>query len=335
LHRSRVLIGVGACLVLAAQAAGDEIYMHQWGTGNILKYDTVSAVWKPLADRTVVPHDHDINNIGRDPLRGRYLAILSTYTEGPRWQGRRRITMQSVSRDLVNWERPWIILTPDDAQEEGQTQFYAMCGILACGDLLVGMVKVLHDDYAAEPGGEVAGVGWTSLAWSRDGVHWVRDRDVFFDRNPRSGEWDRAMAWIDCQLPVGDEVHLYYGGYARGHKINRFEERQIGLVRMKRDRYVALVAEREPGLLRTPPVVIEGRRLLLNVDAAQGEVAVRLIDGSGRAVPGFDFDDCQPIVEDCLDAPVRWRGSLDDVGAQPVRIEIRLRAARLFGLAVE
>ena len=24
------------------------------------------------------------------------------------------------------------------------------------------------------------------------------------------------MAWADCQLAVGDEVYVYYGGYARG-----------------------------------------------------------------------------------------------------------------------
>lgn len=37
------------------------------------------------------------------------------------------------------------------------------------------------------------------------------------------------MTWADCQLVVGDEMFIYYGGYARGHKVERFTERQIGL----------------------------------------------------------------------------------------------------------
>jgi hypothetical protein len=291
--------------------------------------------WTPLADRTLVPHWHDINNIYYDPIRDQYLAIVSTYIEGPRWSGYRRVTMQTVSDNLLNWEQPWIILTPDDAIEDGETQFYAMCGFLARGDLLIGMVKVLHDDYAADPGGPQAGVGWTSLAWTRNGVHWVRDREVFFDRHPEPGEWDHAMAWIDCQLPVGDEVYLYYGGYANGHKTNRFEERQIGVVKMERDRYVARTASQQAGQLRTPAVMIDGTRLYLNVDANGGEVRARLIGTDGQTIEGFGFDDCEPIRANGLDVPVAWRGSLADISEKTVRIEFRLQRASLFGFRVE
>lgn len=291
--------------------------------------------WSPLADRTLVPHWHDINNIYRDPIRRQYLAIVSTYIEGPRWSGHRRVTMQTVSDDLLNWEQPWIILTPNDAIEDGETQFYAMCGFLARGDLLIGMVKVLHDDYAADPGGPQAGVGWTSLAWTRDGVHWVRDRQVFFDRHPESGEWDHAMAWIDCQLPVGDEVYLYYGGYANGHKTNRFEERQIGVVKMKRDRYVARTAGGQTGQLRTPLVVINGTQLCLNVDANGGEVRARLIGADGQTIEGFGFDDCEPVRSDRLGVPLSWRSSLADLSGKPIRIEFRLQKASLFGFSIE
>ena len=52
------------------------------------------------------------------------------------------------------------------------------------------------------------GIGYTTLAWSHDGEHWVRDREPFFDRSSQRGAWDRAHAWIDEQVPVGDEVYL-------------------------------------------------------------------------------------------------------------------------------
>jgi len=290
--------------------------------------------FKPIVPRTVLRHNHDINNIWRDPLRDRYLAMVSSYIPGERWSGLRRCPMLSVSKDLVRWRRPWLIVTPDDDVDKGQTQFYGVCAFLARGDLLIGMVKVLRDDLPADPGNQPTGIGYTTLAWSRDGEHWTRDRTVFFDRHPKKGTWDHAMGWIDCQVPVDDEVYLYYGGYAQGHKINRFEERQIGLVRMARDRYVGRQADDGRGLLRTPPVILEGNAITLNVDAAGGEVRVQVLGVDGRPIEGLAFADCEPIKIDALRAPVRWRGRLDAVSRTPVRLEFSLNRATLFAFEV-
>src|SRR5262249_33666840 len=124
--------------------------------------------WKLLAPGPVLRHDHDINGIFKDPLTGRYMAFVSTYTTGEGWTGRRRHTMMSVSDDLVHWATPWKIIVPDD-KDKGETQFYCMAGLLRRGALLIGTVKVLRDDLPADPGGEKRGIGYTTLAWSRDG----------------------------------------------------------------------------------------------------------------------------------------------------------------------
>ena len=115
-----------------------------------------------------------------------------------------------------------------DSEDEGITEFYGIGGVIARGPLLLGMLKVLRDDLPHEPGGEIRGIGYTALAWTWDGRRWERDRLPFLDRNPEPGSWDCAMTWIDSQLIVGDQIYLYYGGYARGHKVNRHQERQIG-----------------------------------------------------------------------------------------------------------
>jgi hypothetical protein len=98
-------------------------------------------------------------------------------------------------------------------------------------------VRVLRDDLPCDPGGPRDGIGYSVLATSRDGVAWQRRREPFLDRDPGRGTWDHAMSWIGAAVPVGDEVFFYYGGYARGHKVEPATERQIGLARMKRDRY--------------------------------------------------------------------------------------------------
>jgi hypothetical protein len=274
----------------------------------------------------------DIMSLFYDVPRGRYAAIVCDYrTNGPTWQGGSRVGMQSTSRDLIHWEQPWYVLTPDDRSDPPQTQFYVMGGVLIRGQLRIAMVKVLHDNLQAKgtPKGSF-GVGHTQLAWSRDGETWVRDQTPFFEPDPTPGAWDHAHAWIDCQLPVGDEVYIYYAGYKNGHKVNRFEERQIGLVRMPRDRYVSRGAGANGGLLITRPVILRGGKLLVNA-SVRGELRVRLLDVEGEAISGFDAADCTPILGNGVTLPVEWKGSLASVKDRPVRIEFQMKDADLYG----
>ena len=58
-------------------------------------------------------------------------------------------------------------------------------------------------------------------------------------------------------------------------------------------------------------IVKAGRFIPLNVQSPTGSLKVQLQDETGRAFAGFGAEDCEPIVEDTLDAPVCWRGSGD------------------------
>jgi len=320
-------------------APGRRFKLAWWhGGGMKIAASADGLDWKLISPEVLIRHNHDINSLHWDPLRQCYLALVSLYDTGPTWSGRRRHTAMTTSRDLLNWEPIRPIITPDDTRDEGETQFYCMSGVLARGDTLVGLLKVLRDDLPANPpDGPVAGLGYTVLAWSHDGRTWTRDREPFLDRSPDRGEWDRAMAWGDCQLPVDDEVFLYYGGYRQGHKIDRFTERQVGLVRFPRDRYVAREAGEAPGTLRTPRVRLEGERLTLNAAVtAGGEIRARLLAADGQPLRGYGFEDCRPITGDGLDLRVRWPGARLPEAArkEAVRIEFRLRRAQLFALQV-
>src|SRR5205823_5080474 len=165
---------------------------------------------------------------------------------------------------------------------DGLLEFYGMGGMHLRGGLHVGLVRVLRDDLPCDEGGAKDGIGYAVLATSRDGVTWRRYHEPFLNRNLERGGWDHAMTWVGGTLPVGDEVYFYYGGYARGHKVAPDTERQIGLARMKRDRYVALAAGAEGGTLRTKPLALSGDRLPVNARASEGEVRGRLLEGGGR-----------------------------------------------------
>ncbi|HQP99159.1 MAG TPA: hypothetical protein PLY86_11935, partial [bacterium] len=220
--------------------------------------------------------------------------------------------------------------------DEGETQFYAMDGYLARGSLLIGMVKILRDDLRATGTEEGSfGRAHTSLAWSRDGRTWVRDRAKFFEPDDNPAAWDHAHAWIDDQLIVGDEVYLYYGGYKQGHKMNRLSERQIGLVKMPLDRYVARRASgTQSGTLKTVPIALTtpAGTLQVNVNASGGQLRAQIINAdTGKAFPGLTFAECEPITEDSLRAPVRWRKSdLSAVAGKSIQVEFEITNANLF-----
>lgn len=320
-------------------------YKYGWWYGGGLRIAVSSdgLKFRPLVDRVVLRHNHDINNISWDPLRNCYVATISVYMTDREWTGYRRITMQSFSHDLIDWTEPWFVLRPDKT-DEGETQFYGMSAYLTRGPLKIGMVKVLRDDIKAdEPpliDPDAYGIGYTVLAWTRDGIHWTRDREIFFDRNTEPRTWDRAHSWIDEQVIVGDEVYLYYGGYKQGHKKNRFSERQIGIVKMPLDRYVAWVAEgEEVGILLTIPlrVVPPADRLTLNTDAASGSLSVQILDAdSSTVIPGLGFDEFRPITSDGLRLEAVWgdkqqtRRRLSSLRDKEIRVQFRLINSRLF-----
>jgi hypothetical protein len=316
------------------------VYSYYLGDGMRILSSADGITWTPLVPGTVLAHNHDIDGIDWDPLRERYVGTISTYITGTAWSGQRRTTMMSVSDDLVHWQEPWYIITASDALDEGETQFYAMDGYLTRGPLRIGMVKILRDDLRATETAEGSfGRAHTSLAWSRDGRTWVRDREKFFEPDDDPAAWDHAHAWIDEQVIVGDRVYLYYGGYKQGHKMNRFEERQIGLVRMPLDRYVARRASGpEPGTLRTVPFRLnEGSDTLTLNAVVKGHIRVQLSDAtSGEVIPGFAFADCEPVTGDGLRHVVRWgTETMSRERVESVTLEFEMVDADLYAFNFE
>jgi hypothetical protein len=273
-----------------------------------------------------------------DPVGRRYAAAVKVhalpddgFTPGPK-AGRaiRRLIAITSSADFVHWEKPRRIHVPD-SRDEGLLEFYGMGGTHARGPLLIGLVRVLRDDLPCDLGGPTDGIGYTALATSRDGVRWERFREPFLDRRPERG-WDHAMAWASAVLPIADELFIYYGGYARGHKIEASKERQIGVARMKRDRYVARRAGRERGLLRTPLLRLPAGAMTVNA-VVRDEMRVRLLDAADKPISGFDWVPIGGKGADGVSLPVKWRRPLRE-RETPVRIEFLVREADLYAFEV-
>lgn len=317
-------------------------YQYVWYNGGMMIARSADGfTWTADPPHPVITGINDILHLARDPSQNRYIAIYgfpSQKEDGYKGktqnssEGYRRCVGQSTSTNCMHWTPPRRILAPDN-QDEGITEFYSIGGVISRGDMLLGLLKVLRDDLPCDPGGNVNGIGYTVLAWSHDGATWHRDLQPFFDRDHQPGAWDHAMAWMDYQLPVGDEMYVYYGGYARGHKVERFTERQIGLVRMKRDRYVAREAQKA-GFLRTRLLTIQGNGINLNVNASKGSVRVQILDANDNPIPGCRFADCTPITTDALSAVVQWMRPFAELHGRALKFEIALENSSLFAIEV-
>lgn len=306
----------------------------------------------------------DIWSAGYDPLRKRYFLIGKTFgphtwvnVEGKKITASIRRYFACTSSDFKTWSKPEIIFSPDD-RDSGITQWYGPAGFITRGDLIVGFLRVLRDDLTPEgaPPEAVAantkgsaglgasglgnsggsGMGFTVLTWTRDGRTWHRDREThkFFEPDPHVGAWDHAMAWVGSTVPLNDEVYLFYAGYRWGHKYRHSVDRQLGLVKVKRDRFVARQAGKNGGTITTPFLRLDAETLSLNVDANEGEVRAQISNGNGEAIPGFSFQDCQPIASDSLEAPLKWEKPLSTLRGQTIRLELHLKNARLFAFSV-
>ncbi|MBI5759517.1 MAG: hypothetical protein HZA46_13440 [Planctomycetales bacterium] len=306
-----------------------------------------------------VNNGEDIWSAGFDPLRQRYFLIGKvegpytwTNAEGKKLTANIRRSVTSFSRDFKTWSEPKLVFSPDE-KDSGVTQSYGIDGFSVRGDLIVAFLRVLRDDLSPEgvppeavasnAGGKAerrtnvgvekgAGMGYTVLAWTRDGETWQRDRhtDKFFEPDPRPGAWDHAMSWVGSSVSVGDEVYLYYAGYRWGHKYRRSVDRQLGVVKTKRDRFVAREAGNNAGTITTPTVTLRADTLALNVDAQGGAVRVQITTAGGEPIPGFRFQDCQPIATDSLSTPLAWKQPLSALRGRSVRLEFSLKNARLF-----
>jgi len=285
----------------------------------------------------------DIIDAFYDPIHKRYAAAVKLFSglpEDPWSKGTRigdapftrRIIGMTFSSDFVHWEKPWRIIVPDE-RDQGDMEFYCLGGIHARGSLLIGFVRALRDELPCDPGGPPNGIGWTTLAWSRDGRTWTRDHETFLDRNRKSGTWDHAMTWASSCAQVGNELLIYYGGYARGHKIEPGKERQIGLARMPTDRYVSRDAGPNGGTLLTQPFELKGRTLTVNADI-QGEMRVRILSESGKPIRGYGWSDCRTIRGDSLVHKVSWAGRLSGLPEGRVQLEFQLQDAKLYAFDV-
>jgi hypothetical protein len=165
------------------------------------------------------------------------------------------------------------------------------------------------------------------LGVSRDGIGWKFYADDTWYLAPVDSEEVLSLYGL---IRRGDEIWQYfdYGGAHGGDK-----KRSYARLTQRLDGFVSVDAGGEAGTFTTKPLVFEGRKLTLNLNA-KGAAKVAIVDQGQKPVSGFDLSDCDAIKGDSLRHTVTWKGSFDvgQLAGRVVRLKFQLQEAKLYAL---
>ena len=176
------------------------------------------------------------------------------------------------------------------------------------------------------------------LGFSRDGFHWHRpDRRPFLPTNEADASawnWGNVQSAGGGCLIVGDKLYIYCSG-RRICKTGWDGNANTGLAILRRDGFASMDSICEKGELTTRTVQFSGKRLFVNIDNPQGELAVEVLEPSGNVIEPFTLSNCVPVSADRTLQAVEWKGGdLSAVGGRPVKFRFHLRNGSLYSFWV-
>jgi hypothetical protein len=285
-----------------------------------------------------------------DALGQRYLAYVRTFSKShvaESKDGRRRAVGISQCRELNrDWTPIVHVLAADDRDDAkvaplgkdpnkpDWAELYCM-NFFPYGNHYIGLLSLLYLVDGVDSGGG----GDLQLTFSHDGLKWHRqpDRATLIAPSNAPGLFPTYISTNE-PLEIGDELWLYYTEANGAHPIAPFERAvsQIRAAVWRKDGFVSLDAA-DRGSLTTPPIMLDGDRLMLNLRAAPGGSArVAILDGTAKPLPGLDLGDCDALSGDQIRGVVHWRGKPDltALKGRAVRLKVEVAQCELFSFRV-
>jgi hypothetical protein len=200
-------------------------------------------------------------------------------------------------------------------------QLYNLDGF-AYESLIVGLFTIWRGQFPDRQKPNEVCVGFT-----RDGWNWTRpDRRAFLPVSETFGDWNYSNVQSvggGC-LVMGDELWFYVSARSGAAKGSAKQGTCVtGLATLRRDGFASMDGGAEGGTLTTRPVTFSGNRLFVNLEAAEGELRVDVLDGEKPVLssPALKGDSTRLAV-DGLD--------LSGVAGKPVRLRFHLKKGRLY-----
>ena len=305
--------------------------------------------WQMLPDVAGVPSGDEANFSFDEKAQ---LFILTVKRGGPHG----RAVHLETSKDFRTWTNHGLIFHADDLDQELGRQtikarltdptlqplvandparfnvdVYNM-GVFRYESLYIGMPAMYHATGPSADGTNTDGFQLIQLVCSRDLKNWKRlgGRQPFIGPSRRGGGAYDLTGMIGPSGAVvrGDELWFYYtsGKYRRQPPRAEPDRGAISLAVLRRDGFISLDAGPAEGVILTEPFTPPGKRLLVNVDAGNGELRAEAIDGEGNVLA-----QSTPLSGDHRRVEVNWQqGGLAEFQGQPVRFRFTLTNASFY-----
>ncbi len=169
----------------------------------------------------------------------------------------------------------------------------------------------------------------TELAISRDGWHFSRfpDRQQLIDRG-KENTWDHGMIlgtpnWLE----VGDDWWLYYSATDSDHSSKK-NIPGIGLTRIRKEGFVSMRIPEGGGSIVTRLLRWPGGKLMINADAGQGEITVKVTGYDLQPIAGFDPEPSIALKGDKVRHEVNWKnGDINLLKDKEIRLQFFIKSS--------
>lgn len=287
----------------------------------------------------------DTMSMTQDPRTGEFLAYFKKADASRPG----RIVWLTRSRDFQTWSEPKLVMQTDEEDNrwasgpEQRTEVYNMA-VFPHAAGFIGLPTIFRVMSSAPKEAKKAlgqsgqdGPIDVQMATSRDGETWQRTnpRLAMIPRGaPGTFDGGVILGVTSNSVEAGDETWIYYTAINTGHGAPVPPKRiTIGRAEWRRHGFASLDASPAGGWVETKPLRFATDGLILNADAARGEVRVALLEADGAAVAGRTLADCVPLRADATRWAVRWSEGGAVPTDRPVRLRIELTSARLFSIA--
>ncbi|GAB1452708.1 hypothetical protein MASR2M47_27640 [Draconibacterium sp.] len=107
---------------------------------------------------------------------------------------------------------------------------------------------------------------------------------------------------------------------------------------MRLDGFASVYGNWDGGELLTKPFVFSGEKLFINfATSAAGSVRIEITDIDGKAIDGFEGENCTELIGNEIEKELNWRNSknLTNLSGKPVRLRFLLSDAHVYSFRFE
>jgi hypothetical protein len=287
----------------------------------------------------------DTMSMTQDPRTGEFLAYFKKGSE----EAAGRVVWLTRSRDFQAWSEPRLVFHADEIDNrwahspDQRTDVYDMT-VLPHAAGFIGLpamfriMTIAPKDAKRSPGqsGQDGPID-IQMVTSADGVTWNRTSPRL-NMIPRGapGTFDAGaiLGVSSNSVDVGDETWIYYTGISTTHGAPIPPKRiSIGRAVWRRHGFASLDAGAAAGEVQTTALRFATPGLIVNADAARGELRVEVRETTGESIAGLTLAECEPLRANATQWPVRWRSGASVPSDRAVRLRLVFTQARLFSLS--